>query len=74
MGMKTTVDIDSQLLAEAAAYCGIKQKRQLIHAALRSLIAAGAAARLAEIGGSEPTYGRMKRDAKTKRRRSDVGG
>ncbi len=52
--MRTTITIDDDLLAEAAAYTGVKERTELIRLALRSLVEREAARRLALLGGSEP--------------------
>jgi Arc/MetJ family transcription regulator len=51
---RTTLALDDELLAKAAAYTGIREKSALIREALRALIEREAARRLARIGGSEP--------------------
>lgn len=52
--MKTTLNIDDELLAEARRLTGIEEKTAVIHAGLRALIATESARRLAALGGSEP--------------------
>jgi Arc/MetJ family transcription regulator len=52
--MKTTLNIDDDLLAEAHRMTRIKEKTALVRAALEALIARESAARLAVLGGSEP--------------------
>ena len=51
--MRTTLNLDEALLAEAAAYAGVKEKTALLHEGLRALIQREAAARLAALGGSD---------------------
>ena len=54
MHMRTTINIDDELLATAQHLTGIKEKTHLIHEALRFLIQKEAARRLAKLGGTEP--------------------
>jgi len=61
--MKTTLNIDDQLLAEARRLTRIDEKTALVRAGLEALIARESARRLAALGGSEPTLvaGRRRR-------------
>jgi Arc/MetJ family transcription regulator len=52
--MKTTLNIDDNLLAEAARLTRIAEKTALVRAGLEALIARESARRLAHLGGSEP--------------------
>ena len=52
--MRTTINLDQQLIAEAKRMTGIKERTALIHAGLRALIERESARRLALLGGSEP--------------------
>jgi len=52
--MRTTINIDEELLSEAREATGIQERTALIHAGLRELIRRAAARRLAMMGGSEP--------------------
>jgi len=52
--MRTTLTLDDQLVADAQAYTGIKEKSALVREALKALIQREAAHRLARLGGSEP--------------------
>ena len=52
--MKTTLNIDDQLLAEARRLSRIEEKTALVHAGLEALIARESARRLSALGGSEP--------------------
>lgn len=65
--MRTTLALDDELLAEAEAYTGLREKSALIREALRALIAREAARRLARLGGSEPDLAPIPR-RRTKRR------
>lgn len=53
MQMRTTLNLDDELLARAARLCGIREKTALLHAGLEALIARESARRLAALGGSE---------------------
>lgn len=53
--MRTTLNLDDDLLEKAHFYSGIKERTALIHEALRVLIAREAGRRLAKLGGSDPT-------------------
>lgn len=52
--MRTTLNIDDQLLAEAQRITGISEKAALVREGLRALIERESARRLARLGGSEP--------------------
>ena len=52
--MRTTLNIDDELLAEAQRICGVKEKATLVREGLRALIERESARRLARLGGSEP--------------------
>lgn len=52
--MRTTVNIDDQLLADAQEYTGIKERGTLIRMGLELLVQREAARRLARLGGTEP--------------------
>jgi len=51
--MKTTLNIDDRLLAEARRLTGIEEKTALVREGLEALIARASARRLAALGGSE---------------------
>lgn len=55
MHMRTTLNIDDALLAEAGRLTGIAEKTALVRAGLEALIARAAARRLAVLGGSDAT-------------------
>jgi Arc/MetJ family transcription regulator len=59
--MRTTLAIDDELLAEAQAYTGIREKSALVREALRALVEREAARRLARLGGSEPDLKKIPR-------------
>ena len=52
--VRTTINIDDELLAEAQRLTGVKERTQLIREALVALIERESARRLARLGGSEP--------------------
>ena len=52
--MRTTINIDDELLQVAADYTGINEKTELVRVALKQLIAYHAGLRLAKLGGSQP--------------------
>lgn len=51
--MRTTVNIDDALLAEAQRISGVTEKAALLREGLRALIERESARRLAALGGSE---------------------
>jgi len=53
--MKTTINLDNELLAKAQSFTGIKEKSRLIHMGLEALIQREAALRLAALGGTAPS-------------------
>lgn len=52
--MRTTVNLDDQLLADAQRLTGTQERTALIHEGLRALIARESARRLARLGGNDP--------------------
>ena len=52
--MRTTINLDEDLLATAQRITGTSERTALIHEGLRALIARESARRLARLGGSEP--------------------
>ena len=52
--MRTTLNIDDQLLARASELTGVKEKTALVRLGLEALIAREHAKRLADLGGTEP--------------------
>ena len=51
--MRTTLNIDDEILEEASRLTGIKEKTALVRLGLESLIARESSKRLARLGGSE---------------------
>jgi Arc/MetJ family transcription regulator len=68
MHMRTTLNLDDDLMKTARKYTGIAEKTELIHEALRHLIALEAGKRLIALGGTMPnaTAGRRRRSVKTR--------
>ncbi len=52
--MRTTLALDDDLLAEAQALTGLKEKSSLVREALKALIERESAHRLTRLGGSQP--------------------
>jgi Arc/MetJ family transcription regulator len=59
--MRTTLNIDDQLLEDARRISGIAEKSALVREGLRALIERESARRLARLGGSEPDLGPIAR-------------
>ncbi len=53
MHMRTTLNLDDELIAEALRLSGLDEKTAVIHEGLKALIAREKARRLARLGGSE---------------------
>lgn len=68
--MKTTLNIDDRLLADARRLTRIEEKTALVHAGLEALIAKVSAERLAALGGTEPSLAPIPRRRSMPRRRS----
>jgi Arc/MetJ family transcription regulator len=52
--MRTTLNIDDDLLERASSLTGVREKTALVRLGLEALIAAESARRLAKLGGTEP--------------------
>ncbi len=52
--MRTTLNIDDQLLKDAAQMTGVKEKTSLVRMGLEALLRREAAKRLAAMGGTDP--------------------
>ena len=63
--MRTTLNIDDELLAQAQELTGISEKTALVRLALETLIQRETSRRLAALGGTEPGVKAVRR------RRSD---
>ena len=53
MHMRTTLNINDDVLHRAAAITGVKEKTSLVHMGLEALVALESAKRLADLGGTE---------------------
>jgi Arc/MetJ family transcription regulator len=53
MHMRTTLNIDDQMLEQASQLTGINEKTTLVRLGLEALIARESSKRLAQLGGSE---------------------
>ena len=53
MHMRTTLDLDEDLLERARSLSGIREKTALLHAGLEALVSRASAQRLAALGGTE---------------------
>ncbi|KAF1857779.1 hypothetical protein Lal_00041180 [Lupinus albus] len=53
--MRTTIDLDDELLAKAQHYTGLTENSELVREALRALIQREASRRMILLGGSDPT-------------------
>ena len=54
MHMRTTLNIDDELLAQAMEMTGLKEKTAVVHAGLKELIRQENVRRLIALGGSDP--------------------
>lgn len=52
--MRTTLNLDEKIFEKAAKLTGIKEKTQLLHEGLKTLIEKESSKRLAALGGSAP--------------------
>ena len=53
MHMRTTININEEMLKKAAQLTGIREKTSLVHLGLEALITKESSRRLAKLGGSE---------------------
>ena len=53
MHMRTTLNIDDDLLGRAAQLSGLREKTAVVRAGLEALVARESARRLADLGGSD---------------------
>ncbi len=51
--MRTTLNIDDEILKEAAKLTGISEKTSLVKMGLKALISKASSQRLADLGGTE---------------------
>lgn len=66
--MRTTLNIDDQLLEKALKLSGLKEKTAVLHAGLHALIAIASARRLVALGGTQ------KHLRSIRRRRANAAG
>lgn len=59
--MRTTVNLDEDLLEQAKALSGIDERTALLREGLKALIERESARRLARLGGSEPGLDKIPR-------------
>jgi Arc/MetJ family transcription regulator len=59
--MRTTLNIEDELLQKAARLTGIEEKTSLVRLGLEALIARESAMRLAKLGGTEKNLVRIRR-------------
>lgn len=59
--MRTTINIDDELIEKASELTGIEQKTALVRAGLEALISRASSRRLAELGGTEKRLGPVSR-------------
>ena len=52
--MRTTINLDDELITEARRVTGMKERTALVHEGLKALIERESARRLGRLGGSEP--------------------
>ena len=52
--MRTTINLDDDLLAQAQQLSGLTERTQLVREALLALVQRESARRLAQLGGSQP--------------------
>lgn len=63
--MRTTINLDDELLFEAQRITGTKERTNLVHDGLRALIERESARRLARLGGTEPKLKPIRRRRNT---------
>lgn len=63
--MRTTINLDDELVREAQRLTGVKERTALVREALRALIERESARRLARLGGSEPDLEAVRRRARS---------
>ena len=66
MHMRTTLNIDDQILEKASLLTGIKEKTALVKLGLEALIALESSKRLAILGGTEKGLRNISRRRSTK--------
>lgn len=59
--MRTTLNLNDKIFEQASKLTGIKEKTQLLHEGLKTLIAKESAKRLSKLGGSAPLIQKIAR-------------
>ena len=59
--MRTTLNIDDELLEKAAKLSGVEEKTSLVRLGLEALVARESARRLADLGGTEKKLRNIRR-------------
>jgi Arc/MetJ family transcription regulator len=59
--MRTTINLDDALIAEAQQITGISERTRLLHEGLRALVERESAKRLARLGGTQPDLEKVTR-------------
>lgn len=72
MHMRTTINIDDEILKKAFQLTGIKEKTSLVRRGLEALISLESSRRLARLGGTEKSLRPIPR-RKSKKRANDSG-
>lgn len=67
MHMRTTLNIDDELLEKARRLSGLKEKTAVVHAGLEALVALESARRLAALGGTEKQLRAVRRRRSSRR-------
>jgi Arc/MetJ family transcription regulator len=68
MHMRTTLNIDEDLLREAGKLTGVSEKTALVRLGLKALISRESARRLAALGGTEKDMGPVPRRQRGRRK------
>ncbi len=61
MHMRTTLNIDADLLKKAAQLTGVQEKTSLVRLGLEALISSESARRLSKLGGTEKQLRQIRR-------------
>jgi len=67
MHMRTTINIDDEILKKASQLTGIKEKTSLVRQGLEALISLESSKRLARLGGTEKSLRPIPRRKSNKR-------
>ena len=61
MHMRSTLNLNDELIEKARQLTGIKEKTALLHAGLEALVGRASARRLGALGGTEPKLAPVRR-------------